>query len=166
VDLNLDNLKTEILDYLNASEFALFRSVPGALDTMPLIEWDTESVPDYRIFLDAARKAKREIIFFSAREFEEDEITDATEELEALDLTRDERRDYERRIRDSKRHLGAVCYLELGFEYNTHFYVYGAQPDWYSEFLETCDEITSLSPDTNPFGEDPEALGGGFYSNN
>ena len=166
MDLNLDNLKTEILDYLNASEFALFRSMPGALDAMPLIEWDTESIPDYRVFLDAARKAKREIIFFSTREFDEDEIAEATEELEALPLAREERRDYDRRIRECKRHVGAVCYLELGFEYNTHFYVYGAQPDWYIDFLETCDEISAMSPETDPFGEDPEALGGGFYSNN
>src|SRR3954453_19809082 len=97
VDLNLDNLKTEILDYLNASEFALFRSIPGALDELPIIEWDSESVPDYRTFLDAARKSKREIIFFSARDFDEDEVAEATEELESLELPREERRDDERR---------------------------------------------------------------------
>ena len=54
MDIDLDNLKTEILDYLHASEFAVFRSAPGTLDAMSLIEWDTEAVPDYRQFLDAA----------------------------------------------------------------------------------------------------------------
>lgn len=166
MDINLDNLKTEILDYLNASEFAVFRSAPGTLDAMTLIEWDTEAVPDYRQFLDAARKAGKQMIFFSFREFDETELDEAIEDLKSLELPREERRELETRILGSRRHIGSVCYLELAFEHNAHFYIYGAQPDWHAEFIEACDEVTAMMPDDDPFGGDSENLGGGYYSNN
>ena len=169
MDIDLNALKTEILDYLNASEFAVFRSAPGALDALNLIEWDTEAVPDYRQFLDAARKTGRQMIFFSFREFEEAEVEEALDDLKTLDdLPREERRDLENRLRHSRRHIGSICYLELAFEHNTHFYVYGAQPDWHSEFIEALDEIQAMMPDDDVFGsDDSEHLGGGgFYSNN
>ncbi|MCU1327867.1 MAG: hypothetical protein JWN34_3237 [Bryobacterales bacterium] len=164
VDIDLDNLKTEILDYLNASEFAVFRSAPGTLDAMTLIEWDTEAVPDYRQFLDAARKAGKQMIFFSFREFEESEVDEAMEDLKSLELPREERRDLETRIILGRRHAGSVCYLELAFEHGANFYVYGAQPDWHADFVEAYDEVTALMPD-DPFGGDSENLGG-YYSNN
>jgi len=167
VDIDLDNLKTEILQYLNASEFAVFRSAPGTLDAMNLIEWDTENVPDYRQFLDAARKAERKMIFFSYREFEDTEADEAIEDLKTLELPRDERRELEVRLLACRRHIGSVCYLELAFEFNSHFYVYGAQPDWHADFIEAYDEVTGLMPDDDPFGggSEPENLGG-YYSNN
>jgi hypothetical protein len=167
VDIDLDNLKTEILDYLHASEFAVFRSAPGTLDAMSLIEWDTEAVPDYRQFLDAARKAGKQMIFFSFREFEESEVDEAIEDLKSLDLPREERRSIEKKLLDGRRHIGSICYLELAFEHNAHFYVYGAQPDWHAEFVEANDEVLAMMPDDDdPFGGDSENLGGGYYSNN
>lgn len=167
MDIDLDNLKTEILQYLNASEFAVFRSAPGTLDAMNLIEWDTENVPDYRQFLDAARKAGRQMIFFSYREFEETEADEAIEDLKSLELPRDERRELEVRLLACRRHIGSVCYLELAFEYNSHFYVYGAQPDWHADFIEAYDEVTGLMPDDDPFGGGGESENlGGYYSNN
>lgn len=166
MDLDLNALKTEILGYLHASEFAVFRSAPGTLDTFNLIEWDTEADPDYRAFLDAARKAGKHLIFFSYREFEEAEVDEALEELKLLDLPREERRDYENRLREGRRHVGSVCYLELAFQHENHFYVYGAQPDWHGEFIETLDEVQSMLPDGDDvFGDDPEDLGG-YYSKN
>jgi hypothetical protein len=36
MDLNLDTLKQEILEYLEQSEFAVFRSAPGGLEGLPM----------------------------------------------------------------------------------------------------------------------------------
>ena len=95
LDSNLETLKNEILDYLESSDFAVFRSHAGGLEGLPVITWDTERCPDYRAFLDAARKAGEKLILFASRELAEDELDEALEELEETEFTRDERRELE-----------------------------------------------------------------------
>jgi hypothetical protein len=166
VDLNLETLKGEMLDYLAASEFAVFRSHSGGLDNLSVISWDTERFPDYRMFLDTARKAGQKLILFASRELDDEEVEEALEELEELEMSREEQREFENRIREAGRHVGATCSLEMAFDYNSHLYVYEAQPDWYEEFLEARDELAAMLP----AGDDAQGEGhdglGGFYSNN
>lgn len=165
MDINLENLKTEILDYLAASEFAIFRSHSGALESLPIISWDTERFPDYRMFLETAHKAGQKLVLFADRELEEDDLEEAASELEDAELPRDEKRDFTRRLREAKAHLGSTCSLELAFDYNSHLYVYEARPDWYDDFLELCDELASLFPVTEVEGGEQDGLGG-YFSNN
>jgi hypothetical protein len=166
VDLNLETLKGEILDYLEGSDFAVFRSHSGALEGLPIITWDTERCPDYRAFLDVARKAGEKLILFASREMAEEELDEILEELEDTDFTREERRDLETRLGRAQRHIGETCTLEIAFDHNSHLYVYEAQPDWYEEFLDACEEISSVMPVDEPDqGSSDDGLGG-FYSNN
>ena len=79
MDLNLDTLKQEILEYLEQSEFAVFRSAPGGLEGLPIVPWDVERYPDYQMFLDTARKAGAKMILFAACDFESSDIDDAVE---------------------------------------------------------------------------------------
>ena len=146
MDLNLETLKGEILDYLAASEFGVFRGHPGGLEGLPIIPWDSESFPDYRMFLETARKAGQKLIMFASREFEEEEILEALEELETTETDRDQQREFEGRLRAARVMSGHVCTVELAFDYNSHLYVYEARPDWYDEFLEACEEITAMFP--------------------
>ena len=67
MDLNLDTLKREIVDYLEASGFAVFRGSPGGLKGLPMVLWDVEHHPDYQMFLDVARKSGAKVIIFAAR---------------------------------------------------------------------------------------------------
>ena len=48
MDLNLNTLKQEILEYLESREFAVFRSAPGVLEGNALVLWDVEKYPDYQ----------------------------------------------------------------------------------------------------------------------
>ena len=166
MDLNLETLKSEIVDYLAVSDFAIFRSHPGGLEAQSVVAWDTERFPDYRMFLDTAQKAGQKLILFASREFEQDELDEASEALEDADLEREEKREFENRIRRARKHIGAVCALELAFDYNSHFYVYEARPDWYEEFLDAYDELTAMLPEADsPDGSGHDGIGG-FYSNN
>ena len=115
MDIDLDTLKTEILQYLEASGFAVFRSHSGELEGLPLVCWDCERFPDYRMFLETAQKVNARLILFAAREFEASEIDEELEELEDCDISRDDRREYERRLREYRKHEGVTCSLELGF---------------------------------------------------
>ena len=166
MDLNLETLKSDILDYLAASEFAVFRSHPGGLEALPLISWDSESFPDYRMFLDTARKAGEKLILFASRELDQEEVEEAQEELEDADIPREEKREFEKRIREAKRNIGAVCAIELAFDHNSHLYVYEVRPDWYEEFLEACDELSAMFPDADDVEDHGHDSIGGFYSNN
>jgi hypothetical protein len=166
VDLNLETLKGEILDYLESSDFAVFRSHPGGLEGLPIIAWDSERCPDYRAFLDVARQTGEKLIVFASRELAGDELEETLEELEEGDFTHEERRELEVRLKSAQRHVGATCSLELAFGHNSHLYVYEARPDWYDDFLDACEEISSVMPaEDDPKGAGNDGLGG-FYSNN
>ncbi len=165
MDIDLDTLKSEILQYLDASGFAVFRSHPGGLEGNALVCWDCERFPDYRMFLETAQKADARLILFASREFEASEIDEELEQLEDCDLSREDRREYERRLREFRVREGQTCSLELSFDHSSRMYVYEVRPDWYEQFLELCDEIAENFPASE--GDDGDESGmSGFYSNN
>jgi hypothetical protein len=165
VDLNLDVLKREIVEYLETSGFAVFYSSPGGLEGLPMVLWDVEHQPDYRAFLETARKAGTVLIIVAARQFESSEVDELLEQLENCDITREEQRDYERRLKDMYVFDGVTCGLELAFDLSSRFYVFEAQTDWYDEFVNIEDEIVSrLSEDEEEAGHDDSL--GGFFSKN
>jgi hypothetical protein len=164
VDLNLDTLKREILDYLDANAFAVFRSSPGGLEGLPMVLWDTEHFPDYQSFLDIAQKCGVRLVMFASAEFDADDIDELSSHLDECELERDERRDYESRLRDMRIYAGVTCSLELAYSYDSRLYVYEVQPDWYDDFCTIEEEIMERLA-----GEDPEVDGdslGGYFSNN
>jgi hypothetical protein len=163
VDLNLDTLKHEILDYLEASGFAVFRSSPGSLDGFPMVLWDSEHYPDYQMFLDVMRKCDVKTVLFASREFEASDVDELLEQIEECELSREEQRDYQSRLRDLRANEGVTCSIELAFDYNSRFYVYEVQPDWYGEFLELEDEIATRLADDDL--DDGDGLGGYFSKN-
>ena len=165
MDLNLDTLKREILEYLEASGLAVFHSSPGGLDTHGMVVWDTERHPDYQTFLDVAIKSETRIVIFASREFQASDMDELMSQLEDLDLTRDEKRDYEKRLRALRGHEGVTCSIELAFDYHSRLYVYQMQPDWYEDFLGVEDEILSLISDPEGMDDDDETLGGYFSKN-
>jgi hypothetical protein len=163
MDLNLDTLKQEILGYLERSEFAIFRSAPGGLSSLPLVLWDSTRYPDYQMFLETARQAGIKLILFAAREFDASEIDEAIEQLSEADLSREDRRDLESRLREMRVHEGVTCSLELAFDHQGHLYVYELRPDWYDEFLSIGDEIAVHLPGGDDEDDDSSF---GYFSKN
>jgi hypothetical protein len=163
MDLNLDTLKQEIVGYLEHSELAIFRSAPGGLEK-PMVLWDSERYPDYQMFLETARQTGAKMILFASREFDAAEIDEAVEQLDECDLTREERRDLEARLREMRVHVGVTCSLELAFDYQARLYVYEMQPDWYDDFLSIGDEIAVHMPEGEGDEEDDSSFG--YFSNN
>jgi hypothetical protein len=163
VDLNLDTLKREILDYLESRDLAVFRSTPGTLEDPQMVLWDSEHYPDYRMFLDAAMKTGVKMILFASREFESGDIDDLLEQMEELSLDREQQRDYQARLRKLRIYEGVTCSLELAFNHNSNLYVYELQPDWYEDFLVTEDEIASAMAESDL--DEGDSLGGYFSKN-
>ena len=167
MDLNLDTLKSEILHYLEGSNFIVFHSSPGTLDSQPLIMWDAERHPDYRMFLDVACQAGCKLICFASREFQPEELDDLLLRLEESDLDRDEQREYQKQLRRLREYENVTCSLELAFDYDSRLYVYEMQPDWFTEFLNLEDEILAhlgMEEDEDVDGNN-DSLGGYFSKN-
>ncbi len=166
MDLNLDTLKREILEYLDSSGMAVFHGCAGALDSQSMVIWDTERYPDYQAFLDVAVKSETRIIIFAAREFQTSDIDDLLAHIQDLDLDSDDKRDYTKRLRALRSHEGVTCSIELAFDYHSRLYVYEMQPDWYDEFLSVEDEIMSLITEPEGMDDDADEPLGGYFSKN
>ena len=164
MDLNLATLKLEVLEYLDASGFAVFHGHPGSLEGPPAVLWDSEHHPDYRMFLEVARKAGITLVVYATHEFEAADIDDLLAQLEDCEVTREERRDYESRLREMRIFEGVTCSLDLAFDHHSRLYVYEVQPDWYEDFLGVEDEIVSRMADEDDVDEG-DSLGGYFSKN-
>lgn len=164
---SLDALKREILEYLDSGGLAVFHSTAGGLEGMPIVLWDVEHHPDYREFLEAAKKSGSHIIIVAARQFESSELDELLEQMESCEFTREEKRDYERRLKDMYVFDGVTCSLELAFDLNSRFYVFELQPDWYEDFVSIEDDVVSrLSEDEEETGHGHDDSLGGFFSRN
>jgi hypothetical protein len=162
LDINLNTLKRDIEEYLETAGFAIFRGSPGGLDDLSVVLWDVEQYPDYRMFLDAARKSGASMVVFGTRNFESGELEDAVESISECDMERAERREFESRLRQLRPHIGSPCALEMAFDYQGHMYVYEVTPDWYEEFLGIQDEISLHMPDEDAGGDSLD----GYFSRN
>ena len=162
MDLNLDTLKREILEYLEASGFAIFHSTAGGLEGQHPVVWNAEQYPDYQTFLHTATQVGAKLILFATAQFEEEELEEAAGELEEAELDREERSDLESRLADLRPYAGVTCSLEIAFQHESRFYVYELRPDWYEDFLNIGDEIDAHLPAPT---DDTSSLGG-LFSNN
>ena len=164
MDLNLDTLKHEILEYLERSGFAVFQSRAGGLQGLPMVAWNCDRYPDYQMFLETAKKVGCKMILFASRDFDENEVDEALEQLEDCELEPDEHLEYERRLRGTRGYDGVTCALELAFDHHARMYIYELRPDWYEEFLGICEEIATHLPESDEGEEDGSF--GDLYSQN
>jgi hypothetical protein len=159
---NLDSQAEEILQYLEAEHFIIFRSLSRAAEDTSYVYWDTPHQSDFRRFLDCALQLGVRLIHFHSREFRSQHREEALDLIEESELPRDEQRSMERRIKELAIYEGFTCAIELSFDFEGRIYLFEVQTDWYDEWQDMLDELESASPD-----ESGERGGyGGFYSNN
>ena len=163
MDLNLDTLQREIIDHLEEFGLGVFYISPGGLEGQTMVLWDTERYPDYRLFLDAARRSGASLILFASRELESGDIDELADQVEDCELTREEQREIERRLSGMRVFEGRTCGLEMAFDYHSRLYVFEVHPEWYDEFLEIEEEIAAHLPEDTGEGD---SLGGPYFSRN
>ncbi|MCU0248462.1 MAG: hypothetical protein MUC42_17985 [Bryobacter sp.] len=140
---NLDSLQEEILGYLEAEHFVVFRCLSRAHDRAEFIYWDVERNPDYRVFLDCALKLGIRLVHFHSRDF------------------RAHHREEGRRRSQGHPTHRLPGNLNVSFDFEGRIYHFDVQTDWYEEWHEILDEIEQPGPE-----EGGPAGYGGFYSNN
>lgn len=159
---NLDGLRREIQEHLEAQGFVVFKSYPRSLDlSAEAIYWDSERFPDYREFAAAAHAAGARMMTLYGRVFTPAMVDEALEQLEDSDLDRDERRAMERRLNEFRAYEGFICQIELSFAHGQRTYIFDQPTEWYEEMSMLLDELEENYDDGD--GDNPL---GGFYSNN
>ena len=164
MNVNLDSLKNEILEHLEAQGFVVFEGFCRGSESRPVAYWNTHRRPDFREFAATASQAGVRMMVFNYLEFASGMAEDGLEQLEDCDLPSDERRTLERRLREMLPYHGFTCALELSYDLDGRTYVYEVQAEWYSDFLGIMDEIDSLLPEGGD-DEDDESMGGYFSRN-
>jgi len=163
---NLDIVKAEIPEQIASRGLVMFPGYTRMLDELPIVFWNIKKSPDYQAFLDAGAAAGVKMIVFFDREFSSDLIEGALEQLEdAIDLTVEEQRGYERRLREMRAYDGFTCAVELSFEREGVIYMFELRTEWFEEFNVILDDIdVSVSPDDDD--EDEGGPMGGYFSKN
>ncbi len=161
--LDLETLRKEVEMFLNESRTPVFHGYHRVLDALNQVSWDVEKHPDFREFIDAGRKAGAKIIVFSHRAFSLDQIDEALDQLEDSNLTREEKRNFETRLRQLQAYEGFTCSLELSFSLDGQIYLYELYTDWYQAMNDILAELDAFV-DVEEEGGD-NTLGGYFSKN-
>ena len=165
---NLDNLKQEIEEYLNTGGFAIFYGMERSdIDRDLSISWDTESHPNFQEFLKVASTAEVKIIVAHYKTLPAGHITELIDQLDELELDRDERRNLARDLQRLKMYEGFISSIDLSFDCDTQTYMFSAKTTWYKQLLEMLDHFDLFSPGFDEEGGiDDEPIGGGYFSKN
>lgn len=163
MSLNLDALKTEVLEHLQSAGFVVFHGYCRLADTDSFVAWDTERQPDYHTFLAAAKDSGVKLVVYNFREFTRVHVDEAAERLEDAEFSVEEQRNIERRLRALREYEGFTCALELSFDYQGRVYLFNLRSDWYEEYLDLLEEIDAAMPEEV---EDEDDSMGGYYSRN
>jgi hypothetical protein len=160
--IDLESLKAEIQAFLDTSDLAVFH---GVRTTPPQnsFYWDTEREPDFRKFLDTARKAGVKLVTFDFDQFTQDEIDEAFDSLDDCGFSREERRQYENRMKELRKYEGFTSRVELSFTFDGVFYWFRRQSEWYTEWLDVAGELELLSDVGDEDGSDDLP---GYFSTN
>jgi hypothetical protein len=163
MSLNLDSLRSEILEYLESQSFVIFHGYSRLADTDSFVAWDTDRFPDFHAFVNAAKNAGIRLIVFHFREFTRTHVDEATERLEDCEVTVEEKRTMERRLRELRGYEGFTCAIEISFDFENRVYLFNLRADWYEDYLDLLEDIDASIPDED--GEDDDSMGG-YYSRN
>jgi hypothetical protein len=164
MNTDLGALKNAVVEYLAAQQMIAFHSYMRHHEGVPAIGWDSKRYPDFRAFIDTAKRAGIEMVVIRTEHFSEDDIEETLSELGEADLEKSDQRRIERRLGELRGYVGFASNIELSYDYQGRLYFFDLRTDWYDEYLDLHDEIITLLPDPSESGDDGPV--GGYYSRN
>lgn len=159
--IDLETTRAEIEAHLAQSNLAVFHGYSSPVETSP-VYWDIDRHPDFRDFVSAAERAGARLIVFYHQQFSLSEIDELLQELEDSQLTREEKRSFEIRIREVQKYEGFTCAVEMSFSQDGRVYVYRMQTEWYGTWEDILAEIDAAADEQ----EEDEGPISGYFSNN
>ncbi len=107
-------------------------------------------------------EGRLKIVTFYYRSFSLDQIDSALDQLEDTNLTREEKRSFETRLRQLQAYEGFTCAVELSFSVDGQVYSFELHTDWYEALNDILAELDAASEEEE---EDDGTLGGYFSKN-
>lgn len=159
---DLETLRSEIESFLQQAGLTIFYGSHQMSDGLFQVSWDVGRHPDFKEFLATAKAAGANLIVFTQQSFSLDQIDAALDQLEDCELTYDEKRQYESRLRQLQAYEGFTSALELSFTLENRAYFFEVHTDWFEAFTDLLNELDALvDEDVNEDG-----TLGGYFSNN
>lgn len=162
--LDLETLRKDVDDYLTESQVPVFYGARQMMDTLNQVAWDVEKHPDFREFIKSGRDAGAKLLVFSYRAFSLDQVDDALDQVEDSNMTRDEKRGFESRLRQLQGYEGFTCSLELSFTLDGDVYTFELRTDWYEALTQIQAELDVIGEAEDEDGQDGSL--GGYFSKN
>ena len=164
---NLDKLKEEIETELRGKEFAVFYGLGRSeIDRDMSINWDAEARPDFREFLKVAEIAGIKIVVVNYKILTQGHIAELMDQLDDLDLDRDERRNLSRDLQRLKMYEGFISSLDLSFDTHGQSYMFSVATTWFKNLVEIASQFDMFGPGFDGEEADDEPLGGAYFSKN
>ena len=162
---NLDTLKSEIEEHLGAEGLAVFHGYSRLTDSVPLVLWDSEKYPDYKLFVKSAVAAGAKMLILNQRHLNSDTLDDALDQLAVSDLPTEEQRNIERRLKELRAYDGFTCSLEISFDHQGRVYMFDMQTDWYEELNNLLEDLEFLDSGDDEDDADEPPIGNYFSKN-
>ena len=160
---DLERLRSEMESYLQQSGMTIFYGAHRMLDALLQVSWDTEGHADFHHFVDAAKSAGAKLIVFNQQSFSLDQIDAALDQVEECEFSREEKRQYESRLRKLQSYEGFTSSLEVSFVLEARVYSFEVHTDWYEAFTDILGELDAATEEDD-VSEDGSL--GGYFSNN
>jgi hypothetical protein len=161
-DLDLNRLRSEMMDYMRQTGIPIFYSAEGP-DDEDYTYWNARAFPDWRQFVDVAKESGTRMLMFSYEMLLEGELEHALERLADCDMDASDRSDYLRKFESLRRHVGETTWVRIAFEYGGRWLAYELAAAWYDEFQEALDDLEAFLPLMDEEDEDSDR---GFFSRN
>ena len=165
--LDLETLRKEMQAQLEKSGMPIFYGFHRMVDSLIQVTWDTKGHPDFREFLKTGREAGAKLVVFNQLSFRLDQIDEALDHLETSDLTREEKRQFESRLKQLQAYEGFTCAVQVSYSLEGRLYLFELHTDWFDSMNDILGELEMA---IEPFDDDEEEeegpIGGGYYSNN
>ncbi len=102
---------------------------------------------------------------FHAESFSESSIDEALDQLEVCDLSREEKRNYEKRLKALQGYEGFTSLISLSFTLDGRVYQFELHSDWHDTLEDIWMELEAASGEM-PGEEHGEGPVSGYFSNN
>ncbi len=163
---DLDALKTEIEKHLEKSDFVVYHGHPRFPAPSVVVPWDSQQYPDFRLFLEVARRLGVQLIVFHHRRLEAGFIEHILERLETADISDEEYADLHRRVRELQVYEGFTSAVELSFDHQGRIYMFNRRSEWYDELLRIADELDVFGDEEEDYEDLDEDDAGPYFSRN
>jgi hypothetical protein len=164
--IDLEKTRVDVEAYLQEKGIPVFFGYDQMTESLIHVSWDTEKHPDFRDFVATAATAGVKLMVFHAESFSESSVDEALDQLEVCDFTKEEKRNYVKRLKALQGYEGFTSLISLSFTLDGRVYQFELHSDWHDTLEEIWMELDAASgelPDDESGTDGPVS---GYFSNN